>query len=195
MPHAHSHGHAHDDASHGHAHDAAPHGHGHDHSSQSHDHSGHSHSNDGHSHGHGGHSHGGPNPYDRECQAPTTAAVYCAGAAFLGSLSAVSLPTHITGYFLPSIPRTSLLWATVLVGAVYAVLTIIAFFTVLEESVSEHYRAPLVEGEENATAKSMKKLKGINLAAAGALVVETALSVALFALGLQFSAEEWNDWW
>ncbi|GAA5869507.1 hypothetical protein JCM1840_004441 [Sporobolomyces johnsonii] len=90
----------------------------------------------GHSRGHGhhdghGHSHDS-SPYDRECQAPSSAASYCFISAFLGGLAAVSLPTHVTGYFLPSIPRTALLWACVVLGVLYAALCVVLFFRVLE---------------------------------------------------------------
>ncbi|GAA5905544.1 hypothetical protein JCM6882_004781 [Rhodosporidiobolus microsporus] len=173
-----------------------------------HDHShGHEHSHGGHSegHSHAGHSHGGPNPFDRECQAPTTAAVYCFVTAFLGALSAISLPTHITGYFLPQIPQTALLWSTVTSGGVYSVLCVVAFFNVLEESTSERYRAPVLAEEEGEdwedetevaeTKRKMGTLRWISRAAAVAVVLEAGMSIALFALGLRFSAEEWNKWW
>ncbi|BGP19982.1 hypothetical protein JCM10213_006759 [Rhodosporidiobolus nylandii] len=164
-----------------------------------HDHShSHSHTHGGHTHngGSGGHGHShGVNPYDRECQAPTTASTYCFVAAFLGALASVSLPTHITGYFLPTVSRTSLLWSTVALGAIYAVLCVVCFFAVLGEATSESYRAPLAsEVEEEESTRKMRMLSWISRAAAGCLVGTVGMSVALFALGLRFSAEEWNEW-
>ncbi|GAA6039985.1 hypothetical protein JCM8097_002652 [Rhodosporidiobolus ruineniae] len=168
------------------------HSHGHSHGGHSHSHS------HGHSHGHGGHSHG-ENPYARDCQALTSAAVLNFLSAFVGALSAVSLPTHITGYFLPTVPRTALLWATVASGGVYAALCCVVFFGVLGEATSEGYRAPVrldgEEEEEDETEKRMGRLRWVSGAASGAAVVEAGLSVALFALGLRFAAEEWNEWW
>ncbi|GAA5858691.1 hypothetical protein JCM8547_001425 [Rhodosporidiobolus lusitaniae] len=189
---AHDHSHSAPPASHSHSHS---HSHGHSHAPPI----DHAHSHDqGHAHSHGhGHSHG-INPYHRECQAPTNAAVYCFIAAFVGSLSAVSLPTHITGYFLPSLPRTSLLWSVVSAGAVYGILCVVCFFGVLEEAVSEGYRAPvglLGEEEDEGKEKKMGRLRWVNRAAAVAVGVEAGLSISLFALGLRFSAEEWNEWW
>ncbi|GAA5827677.1 hypothetical protein JCM11251_001783 [Rhodosporidiobolus azoricus] len=175
------------------------HGHIHDHVGHTHDaHAGHS---------HGGHSHGGPNPYDRECQAPTTAAVYCFVTAFLGALSAISLPTHITGYFLPHLPQTTILWATVAFGSTYSILCVICFFSVLEESTSERYRAPVAaeeageegeweEDEEGGqTRRKMRRLRWISRGATGCVLLEAGLSIALFAMGLKTSAEGWKDWW
>lgn len=62
-----------------------------------------------------------------------------------GALSAVSLPTHVAGYFLPAIPQTAILYGTILVSAAYASVCTAAFFHIMEESVSDGYRAPRVE--------------------------------------------------
>ncbi|BGP51582.1 hypothetical protein JCM10450v2_007529 [Rhodotorula kratochvilovae] len=109
----------------------------------------HSHSH-GHTHDHGssggggghGHSHAS-SPYDRSCQSPTSAAVYGFVCAFVaGALAAVSLPTHVTGYFLPSVPQTALLWCTVGSSAAYAGACVVGFFGVMEESVSAGFGRP-----------------------------------------------------
>jgi hypothetical protein len=111
-----------------------------------------------------------------------------------GALSAVSLPTHVTGYFLSTIPRTAILWGCVAVGMTYGVLAVVCFFTVLEESTAERYRAPIDVAADD-TRKSMGRLRWMSRAAAVVAVLYVGLSVALFALGLQYSASEWNEWW
>ncbi|GAA5907386.1 hypothetical protein JCM5296_002181 [Sporobolomyces johnsonii] len=181
--------------------------------SHPHPHSG-SGSHAGHSHGHGhhdghGHSHDS-SPYDRECQAPSSAASYCFISAFLGGLAAVSLPTHVTGYFLPSIPRTALLWACVVLGVLYAALCVVLFFRVLEEAVSEGFRAPrnaktgdgeptaeMRREEERAAEEDrrVRKLGWISWACAAVLAMFIVCSVALFTLGLQTQLDEWNEFW
>ncbi|GAA6008413.1 hypothetical protein JCM11491_004466 [Sporobolomyces phaffii] len=162
----------------------------------------HSHSH-GHSHGHG-HSHD-TSPYSRSCQSPTTASSYSFICAFLGSLSAISLPTHITGYFLPTLLQTILLWSVVALGVTYAGLTASLFFKILEEAVSDRYGVPLfVEWETRD--KDLKALRdgrdkklgvrgvrGISWAALTTLLLLIATSIGLFVLGFGRDDAEWLE--
>ncbi|GAA6005437.1 hypothetical protein JCM10207_002981 [Rhodosporidiobolus poonsookiae] len=203
MSHLHSHSHGQSGrSSNSHSHDG--HSHAQTHGGHSHDHGGHSHGQAGHSHRHGGHSHG-ESPYSRECQAPTSAATYSFLTAFVGALSAVSIPTHITGYFLPTVEQTALLWAAVAARVVYSALCAYAFSLVLDESVSERYRAPIehqYNGREKeggdgdgGTEEAMGKLRRVSWMATAAVLLETGLSCGLFVLSLPTSGEEWVKWW
>lgn len=62
---------------------------------------------------------------------------------------AVSIPTHVTGYFLDSTLSTALIYACVLSGFVYGALSTTAFFTIMEEAISERYG----EGKEKRRGK------------------------------------------
>ncbi|GAA6046764.1 hypothetical protein JCM3770_005631 [Rhodotorula araucariae] len=171
----------------------------------SHSHS-HTHTHDAHSGGHG-HTHAS-SPYDRSCQAPTSAATYAFVCAFVGALAAVSLPTHVTGYFLPSVVQTSLLWCTVGSSAAYAAACVACFFGVMEESVSEGFQRPKVAQRQDRRERHvyqedkierewegrMQQLKSTSWAASGLLALTVTLSIALFALALRYSLPEWTAW-
>lgn len=52
---------------------------------------------------------------------------------------AVSIPTHVTSYWLDSTLGTILLYVCVAAGFLYGALSTTAFFTVMEEAISERY--------------------------------------------------------
>lgn len=52
---------------------------------------------------------------------------------------AVSLPTHVTGYYLEELQFTVMVWCAVTTGFAYAVLATIAFFEVMANAINESY--------------------------------------------------------
>ncbi|GAA5931058.1 uncharacterized protein JCM15063_002532 [Sporobolomyces koalae] len=163
----------------------------------------HSHS---HSRSHGGHSHSHEDsPYDQTCQSPTTAASYAFICAFLGALTAVSLPTRIAGYFLPTLPQTITLWLIVTIGFVYSGLTATLFSKVLEEALQADYGSTLrveyrggassgLERKRRVDARGkLTQLKGFSWVAFAMIILLNATSIVLFVLGLAVDAEEWLE--
>ncbi|GAA5885899.1 hypothetical protein JCM16303_000100 [Sporobolomyces ruberrimus] len=142
-------------------------------------------------------------PYDQSCQSPTTASTYSFICAFLGSLSSISLPTHITGYFLPTLPQTILLWTIVLLGLIYSAPTTTLFFKILEESISEDYDSPhLVEYGTRGTETKRKRvegksklrnLRGFSWAALITLGLLIGASIGLFLSSWRIDSQEWFE--
>lgn len=56
-----------------------------------------------------------------------------------GALMAVSIPTHVTSYWLDTTLGTVLLYFCVAAGFFYGALSTTAFFTIMEEAISERY--------------------------------------------------------
>ncbi|GAA5838217.1 hypothetical protein JCM3766R1_001863 [Sporobolomyces carnicolor] len=164
----------------------------------------HSHS---HSHSRGGHSHSHEeSPFSETCQTPTTAATYTFVASFLAALSSISLPTHITGYFLPTVVQTVLLWSIVLTGCVYSGLTASLFFKILANAVSESYdnlsitvdfpKKSQKMTELEATRRSQRRtMKILSWTSFFSLCILGASSIVLFFLGFRMHSDEWLEFW
>ncbi|GAA5955773.1 hypothetical protein JCM3765_001848 [Sporobolomyces pararoseus] len=146
-----------------------------------------------------GHSH---SPYSASCQSPTTASTYAFIASFLGALSSISLPTHITGYFLPTLPQTILLWLFVVFGLIYSGLTAAVFFRILEVAVGESYASGIVvdyrqresgELEGKRIRKKLTVLRTMSWSSLSILMLLIASSIGLFILGWRIESEEWLE--
>lgn len=100
---------------------------------------------------------------------------------------AVSLPTHVTGYFLEDLIPTILIYVCVGAGFIYSGLAVTTFFGTLEEAVNEQYRS----GEF----KKKTKLDVVHLLLPVSLLVIIGSSAGLYVFGLKHTHEEWNAWW
>lgn len=132
--------------------------------------------NDPHHHGH--------SPYKRDCLLPTKAAAWAFIAAFQAVMAGLSLPMHVTGaslhscplrrcpacrvaslaelasqsrtgYFLPTVIETILLWVTCGLFLIAGILSTVSFFSVMEVAIANDYRA---ERHDATPAKGEKKL-------------------------------------
>ncbi|GAA6000611.1 hypothetical protein JCM5350_003944 [Sporobolomyces pararoseus] len=107
-----------------------------------------------------------------------------------------------SGYFLPTLPQTILLWSFVVFGLIYSGLTAAAFFRILEVAVGESYASGIVvdygqtesgelEGEK--IEKKLKILKSLSWSSVAILTSLMASSIGLFILGLKVESKEWLE--
>ncbi|KAM0786039.1 hypothetical protein ACM66B_006852 [Microbotryomycetes sp. NB124-2] len=98
-------------------------------------------------------------------------------------MMSVSLPTHVTGYFLPETIATVCLWTTTALGLIYAAVGGTCFFAIMNQAISDAARY----GDRPT------RLKAIHWALPIIVVLVIGSSATLYFVGLGHDAAEWES--
>lgn len=96
---------------------------------------------------------------------------------------AVSLPTHVAGYYLETLRDTILLWSAVASGFAYAMLAGLVFFEVMAAAVNERYGSSAKSAAKRSL-QTYQKLQVVHLLmpVSGHVKRGTTSALTLFAL-------------
>ncbi|KAK4048534.1 hypothetical protein OIV83_004702 [Microbotryomycetes sp. JL201] len=95
----------------------------------------------------------------------------------------VSLPTHVTGYFLSDTVATVLIWITTATGFSYAICAGVCFFLIMNQAISDAARY----GE------SSSRLKIVQWALPLLTIAVVGASFALYFVALRHDEAEWES--